>query len=150
MKRPGNSSHTSAENVLCESHRRVVAGAENVRLHPPTGAHFERPARAGKLRIGRQRRLEMARNFDLRNERDVPRLRVGDEVADLLLRVEERAVRPAVAFVAVAGPRRFLADGADFRQARVFFDFKAPALVIGEVKLERVEFVAAPSHPRTS
>src|SRR5215471_3451057 len=83
----------------------------------------------------------MSRNFNLWHQHDISRLRVSHELANLRVSVKERPINLAVTVVAVAAFGRLFAHGADFREAWVLFDFDAPALVIGQVKLQAVVFV---------
>ena len=67
---------------------------------------------------------------------------IGDHLADLLLRIEA-AVRFAIILLPSFGNERFLAPAANFSQLGIFLDFDAPALVLGEMPMEGVEFVKA-------
>ena len=86
----------------------------------------------------------MPRHFDFGNNGDVQLLRVGHDLADILLRIE-----PAVAAVLAVGRGRIggqpkshaAAPRAHARQLRIFFDFDAPAVVVHEMPVERVELV---------
>ncbi len=97
---------------------------------------------AGEFGVSGQGGEHVAGHFDFGDEGDVAGLGVGDEFAEFGLGIEERAVGLAVSLVAVAGPWGFGAAGADFGEARVLADLDAPALVVGEVELDVVEFVA--------
>ena len=89
----------------------------------------------------------MTGHFDLGNDSDVPFGGIGYHFADLVLRVV-----PAVAALFV-GDRVFVESAdlgsgsiaADLGQARVAFDLDTPALVVGQMPVEGVEF--ARSHP---
>src|SRR6516164_3456229 len=89
----------------------------------------------------RDRRTEVSRNFNLRHEHNVSGQRVSHELVNLRLRVEVRAINLAVAVVAVAAFGRLFAHRTDFGEARVLFDFDAPALVVGQMELQAVVFV---------
>ena len=76
-----------------------------------------------------ERGVAVPRHVDLGHDRDVARLRVGDDVRVLLLRVE-----PAVA----AADLRLSADR---REVRPRLDLDAPALVVGEVQMQPIDLV---------
>src|SRR5260370_16904476 len=87
----------------------------------------------------------MARQHDLRDQRDEARLRVRHELGDILLRVEA-AVRLAIEAPLGRGAvgrsdERLAAPGAPFREAWVLPDGDPPALVVGQVPLQPVELM---------
>src|ERR1039457_6775064 len=73
----------------------------------------------------------MSGHFDFGNDRDMPGGSVGDNVADLILRIKT-TIFPAVSVVA---------PGADFSQFGIFFDLDPPALVLCQVPMECVELM---------
>ncbi len=106
--------------------------------------HGERPAGAAELRICRQRRRRMAGHFDFGNNGDVPRGRIFHDFADVILRV--KSAMASVRAVSRAGFRIQLeadavAPRADLRELGIFFDFDAPALIIRQMPVKRVQFL---------
>jgi len=122
--------------------RRFVR-AEHVVFDAPDSRDFERAGRTGEFRVCRERRLGMSRHFDLRQDRHLPLRGVGDDFAHLRLRVET-AVRLAIAevWIEVASEDRLLAERADLGQQRIPLDLDAPTLVLGQMPVKGVEFVA--------
>ena len=82
----------------------------------------------------------MPRKIDFRHYGDAALIRIGNDVADLVLGVEA-AVAYAVVAVPVVAYHGAVAPGADFGKARILVDLYAPALVFGEVPVEAVELV---------
>src|SRR2546422_7617915 len=85
----------------------------------------------------------MARHLDLRHDRHEARACVGDDLADIVLRIE------ATVRLAVEAPRgrvlvlstdeRLTAPRAHLRETRVLLDLEAPPLVVGQVPVEAVD-----------
>ena len=112
-------------------------------LMPQRVQTSRRLALHAQLRVSSNRRLRVARHLDLRNHGDVPLTRILDDFADLTLRVET-AVRlfvEAVWISSLMAQPRFFAPRSNLREARVLFDLNAPALIVGEVPVESVQFV---------
>ena len=128
------------QHVFHEAERLLLTRAEHVGKHAPFVLHLVGAARAAELRIGRQCRHHVAGHVDFGNHRDVAFGCVAHDVATLLLRVET-AVANAVVDGCVAAHNRACAPTANRGQLRVFFHFKAPALVVGEVPVELVHAV---------
>ena len=86
----------------------------------------------------------MAGHFNFRNDGDVPRRRISHDFADVVLRVKS-----AVAAVRAVSRRRIcrqaeadaVAPRADTGQLGIFFDFDAPAVVVHQMPVERVDLV---------
>ncbi len=98
------------------------------------------PSSDSELGIRGDGGLRVAGHFHFRDHLDVAFGRVRHDVADLRLGVEAAVFRR---FRLRGGGGRAAASYA--REARVFADFDAPALVVREVPVEGVEFV--PGHP---
>ena len=128
------------EHIL-EELDRGVPGAEDVLVHPPRFSHLERPAGAGQLRVRGERGQRMAGELDLRNDHHVPQRGVVDHLPDLRLRVEPAVPGRIELHVAVRPDHRAVSPRADLRQLRIFPDFDAPALVVGQVPVEDVHLV---------
>src|SRR2546427_7328202 len=87
----------------------------------------------------------MARHLDLRHDRHEARACVGDDLADIVLRIE------ATVRLAVEAPRgrvlvlstdeRLTAPRAHLGETRVLLDLEAPPLVVGQVPVEAVELM---------
>ena len=75
----------------------------------------------------------MAGHLDFGHDGHVPPGRVGHDLADFVLRVET-----AVAFAVARG---LVAPGADFRELGILLDLDPPALVFGEVPVQRVQLM---------
>ncbi len=71
----------------------------------------------------------MPRHLNLRDDFHISFLREADDPADLLLRIESRP------------PSLFAGLCPDLREARVFLNLDAPALVIREVPVEFIDLV---------
>ena len=111
---------------------------------PSPAGHRRRPPVDAELRIRGDRGLRVSGHLDLRNDRDVARGRVGDDLAHLLLRVEA-AVEPRL-----AGRRIDVGRGsgpAGTRQAPTsvsrgyFLISRRQRLVVGQVPVQHVELV---------
>ena len=129
------------QHVLQELER-PLARAEDVVGDAPDGEDLEWSRGAGELGVGGDGRERVARHLDLGDHGHVARRRVGDDLAHLVLRVEA-AVRRPVADVGrkVLRDHRLLAAAADLSEARILLDLDPPALVLGEMPVERVELV---------
>ena len=119
--------------------RRIDAG-----VYAALQRHLERPGAAAEFGIGGKRRQGMAGHFNLGDNRNVQRLRIGDHFADVVLRVES-TVTP----VRTVGGRRCriqtkthaAAPGTLAGQLGIFFNFNAPAVVIHQVPVEGIQLV---------
>ena len=100
--------------------RALIPGAINIIENPPGRGDGKRPAGAGQFGIRGQRRDRMAGHFDFRDHRDETLPRIIHHVPNFGLGI--------IAAVTLAGGR---APRADFRQARIAFDFDPPPLVFG-------------------
>jgi len=127
----GKESDHLAEHILQKGESLLFAGAVDLLEDAPLGLDGEGAASAGELRIGREGSHAVARHFDLGDDIDKAVSGVGDHFLDLLLGVES----------SVAAAIGLGAPGADFGQARVFFDLDAPALVFSEVPVQAVHLV---------
>ena len=85
----------------------------------------------GEVRIGSRNRAGVSREVELRHDGDVPRLRVGEDVAHVVRGIEERLLVSAKA-----------RECALPRQVRVFGKVDAPAPFVREMPVEHVELVA--------
>src|SRR2546425_8528871 len=87
----------------------------------------------------------MARHLDLRHDRHEARACVGDDLADIVLRIEA-TVRLAVEaprgrFLVLSTDERLTAPRAHLGETRVLLDLEAPPLVVGQVPVEAVELM---------
>ncbi len=83
----------------------------------------------------------MAGDVDFGHDADMPRGRIGHDVAYLLLRIEAAVAgvpltRPGVGQLALSAT-----PAADFRQLGIRLDLDAEAVVVAKVPVEQVEFV---------
>ncbi len=107
----------------------VARRAERVRRTADARERLGRRAIAAEIRIRQQRGVAVSRHVDLRHDRDVARLRIGDDVGVLLLRVE------------AAGPAADLRLSADRGEVRPRLDLDAPPLIVGEMQVQPVDLV---------
>ena len=121
-----------------------VAGCHDVGEDAPSG--FDSGCEAGAVLVaepgvGCYGGAGVAGDFDFGDDGDAEAVGVGDDVADVVLGVVE--VNGSGVFDALVEPvGAFGTAGAHGGEAGVFFDFDAPALVVAEVPVEAVEFVA--------
>ena len=129
------------ENALAEGDGLVASGAEDVLANAvrAKGGAGEFNAFAGELRMRRQQGARVSGEVDLRDNANSARGRVGDNLADVVDGVEERAVAGAVRGRVLARQRRRGADGAEAREFRHPRQIDAPPLVVREVPVEDVE-----------
>ncbi|MNV38825.1 hypothetical protein D3C71_1303880 [compost metagenome] len=119
----------------------ALLGIEQVREHAPFAERRQGGVQRAQFGVGGDRGGGMAGHVDLGDHLDVAGRRIGDHVADLVLRVEA-AVRALGAghriAAAIAGRNPATADRG---QLRIALDLHAPALVIGEVPVESIELL---------
>src|SRR5690242_9546824 len=82
----------------------------------------------------------MARHLHFRNDGDVSRLRIGDDVANLCLRIVA-AVTVVMYFTRIVSGLASRAAGTDRRKSRIFFRFHPPTLVVGEMPMKNIQLV---------
>src|SRR2546429_9817129 len=87
----------------------------------------------------------MARHLDLRHDRHEARACIGDDLADIVLRIEA-TVRLAVEaprgrVLVLSAVERLTAPRAHLGETRVLLDLEAPPLVVGQVPVEAVELM---------
>ena len=86
----------------------------------------------------------MTGHFDLRDDGDVARLRIGHHLAHIVLCVETAvwdAVEDQLSIALQTAHQRLLAPRADLGQPGILLDLDAPALVIGEMPMKDIELV---------
>ena len=128
------------EHIVNEAEHGVVACAEHIVRNAPNLPHLVWPTRTAEVRIGRQSSLHVSWQVDFGNDGDVALAGVVHHLADVALRIEA-LVRAAVIFARVVTNDRFGAVAAHLRQTRVFLDFDAPSLVVGDVPVHSVDVV---------
>ena len=132
--RRGENGGYLAHDVPDERYRGVIAGTQQIGRYARRGPHLKRVDRLTREpRIGGDGRYRVPRNVEFRHDLHMPLRGVGRQFAQLRLRI----VTPVGNAVAVG----FGTDGADFREAGVFADLDAPALVVGQVEVQHVEFI---------
>ena len=94
--------HHFGEHVLHEADGGFV-GVQDVRVHAPSHAHVRRLARHAELRIGGDRGERVTRASRSRDDVHESIARVGDDLANIVLRVE------AAVTLSVVLPRRGVA-----------------------------------------
>ena len=136
-----------AEHAFQEVDGLVFSDVQNVGADTARNAHavgFRRVAT--QFGIGRHDRNHVAGHVDFRDDFDVAFLRVGHDFAQVVERVETAATIFRVVvergFVGcVVALHRAGADRSDGRQFRIFGNLDSPALVVGQVPVESVEFI---------
>ena len=86
----------------------------------------------------------MSRHIDFWHDGDVALLGIGHHVANLVLRVEVRAVglvNPILLGLIEIREEAVGGDAAHGGELRIFLDFHTPALVVGEVPVEGVHLI---------
>ena len=128
------------QHIADELHSAVVAHAKHLVAYAPLRPHVVRTARAAQMRIGSQCGAHVSRHINFGNHLDVALGSVANHVAHLLLGVES-AVRHAVPFARIATDDGLCAHRTHLGEARIFLDFDAPTLVVGQVPVEGVHIV---------
>jgi len=133
-----------AEDVLLELDRRVRR-IEDVLVHAPPRPHGNGVPRVAELGIRGDGGLGMARHLDLRHDRDEARARVGDDLTDVVLRVEA-AVRLAVEpprgrVMVLPAHERLTTPRPHLGESRVLLDLDPPSLVVRQVPVKAVELM---------
>ena len=132
--------HDLGEDILQEGEGLFLAYAKDIFGHAPAGPNLIGTAGAAQFRIGGEGGDHVAGQVDLGDDGDVALGGIGHDLAHLVLGVEA-AVADAVVGVEVLADAGSVAPGTHFRELGVLFDLHAPALVLGEVPVEAVEFV---------
>ena len=122
------------EHILDKRHA-LGAGIEQIRIDAPIVAHHRPVAEHAHFGIGGDQSLRMARQVDLGNDRDAALGGVAHQRAQFGLGVEASDSRRRCRATR-AGP---LPPRADLGQLGIALDLEAPALVVGEMQMERVE-----------
>ena len=130
------------EHVLQEFEGRVLAGAEDILADAPACPDLVILAAAAEPRVGGQRPQPVAGHFDFGNHLDMAFGGVAHDLANLFLRIIP-AVRNPVVFgrSTQIAHERLLADGTLACQVGIFLDLDTPALVVGQMEMEPVEFM---------
>ncbi len=118
----------------------VVARTENVVEHAPVGTYLVGAARTTQFRICRQRRQHVAGHIDLGNDGDMALLGVGHNLADVVLR-EIATVRGVFVDAGITAYDRPVAHRSHRRQLRPTLHLYAPALVVGQMEMQRIHSV---------
>ena len=126
--------------VFQEFHGFLVAYAQHIVEDSPGRTYFVRTSCTAKFRISSQCGQHVSGQVYFGNYGDVALLCVFHNFACLLLRIET-AVRRIVILARVVADDRTLALRTYFGQFRVFLDFNAPSLVIGQMPVEGVHVV---------
>ena len=122
--------HYFVDHILDELEGGFFPCAINVIFDAPDIAHaiFTAIGEARQLWIGGDSTHSMTRHLNLGDDGHKAILRIADDLTNLILRVE--------ASIATAIP--FGTPCTDLRQARIFLDLNAPALVFGQVPVELI------------
>src|SRR5665647_891597 len=130
--------HDLVEHVR-EEIDRALLHVEYILVDAPPGPHLQLLPAHSQLGVSGERRLHMTRRLDLGDHRDEPRISVGNDLADVVLRVVA-AVRASVAGrVRLRADLALPAPRAHLGQSRVAKDLDAPTLVLGQVQMQHVE-----------
>ena len=93
------------------------------------------------LGIGGADGQAVAGQVDLRHHVDVESGGVGDNLADLILGEETAIALEGFAMTGVRQRALGAAPGADLGQLRIFLDLDAPAIIVGQMHVEDIEFL---------
>ena len=118
----------------------VVARTENVVEHAPVGTYLIGAARTAQFRICRQSRQHVAGHINLGNDGDMALLGIGHYFADVVLR-EIATVRGIFIDAGIAANDRPFAHRPHRRQLRPSLHLYAPALVVGQMPVQRIHGV---------
>ena len=136
----GEQLHHLGQYAFEEFESLLPSGAKHIVGHAPAAPHLVRTARAAQFGIGGQRRQHMARQVDFGNHRNTPVGGIFHHVADLVLRIETAVGRTVIGSPLLAD-HSGLADAAHGGQLRIALDLDAPALIVGQVPVQRIELV---------
>ena len=136
----GEQLHHLGQYAFEEFESLLPSGAKHIVGHAPAAPHLVRTARAAQFGIGGQRRQHMARQVDFGNHRNTPVGGIFHHVADLVLRIETAVGRTVIGSPLLAD-HGGLADAAHGGQLRIALDLDAPALIVGQVPVQRIELV---------
>ena len=130
-----------AQYILNECECGVVAGAKHIVRYSPHLPYLVRAACAAIFGVCGKGCLHVAGKVNLGDNGDVTLCSVCDNLAAILLCVEERAVVLSVILAAVATDNSLVTLCCNGGELGVFLYLDAPALVIGEVPMETVQVV---------
>ncbi len=133
----GEDVHDLGEDVAAELDR-FGFGVEDSVTHSPPHHNFSWFA-VTEFGICGDGSDHMARHIYFGDNGDVAFCGVRDDFAEIVLGVEA-TVRDVVVLGSVSPDDSLWSDGADLGEARVLLNFDSPALIIGEVEVERVDF----------
>ncbi len=109
---------------------------------PQRVQHLVILAAAAEPRVGGQRPDRVAGHFDFGNHLDMAFGGVAHDLANLFLRIIPAVGNPVVFGRSTQiAHERLLADGALACQVGIFLDLDTPALVVGQMEVEPVEFM---------
>ena len=128
------------QHLLQEREGGVPPGAQHVALDAPGGGHLVAGAGAAQFRVAGQRRLCVAGHLDLRHHRHAAFGGVGHHPAHLRLGVVAGA-GGAVGARAVVRQGSGGAPRTDLGEPRAGADLDPPALVVGQMPVQRVVLV---------
>ena len=134
------------QHVLHEVDGRVRR-IEDVGVHAPVREDLELLAGVAEPGIRGDRGLRVPRHLDFRHDRDEARLGVGDDLADVVLRVEA-AVRNVVVdplrrvrIRALGADERLAPPRSHRREQRILLDLDAPSLIVGQMPVKAVQLM---------
>ena len=136
----GEDVHDLLQHVLAELIGLLIAKAQHLVAHAPHAPHLVGAARAAHVGIGSQGTEHVAGHVDLGDYGDVSLRGVAHDLTRLVLCVVA-SVGNTVIDSRVAPQHGHAALGAHLGQPRVFLDFDAPALVVGDVPVEGVHIM---------
>ena len=132
--------HDFRQHTLEELECLFVACAQHIFGNAPAFPYLVRAARASEFRIRGEGRQHVSRKVYLGNHLDSAVGGIGYDFANLILR-EIASIGNMVAGIPVLANHSAVAPAAHLNQTRVFFDFNAPPLIIGQMPVESVQFV---------
>ena len=119
------------EYILDELKGRLLTSAIDIIFDTPNITYdiLTTIGEAGKLRVRGDSTHTVTWHLDLRDDRHKAILRIADDLADLILRIE----------ATVATAISFDTPSTDLSQAGILLDLNTPALVLGEVPVELID-----------
>ena len=136
----GENIHHLEQYVVDKFESLVLTGAEHIVADAPLSRNLIRATGTTQLGVGGQGGHHVAGQVDFGDDGDTQVGGILHDVAQFVLRIES-AIGGVVVVVPLFGNHRFAAHAAHFGQTGVLLDFDAPALVVGEVPVQRVELV---------
>ena len=132
------------EHILQKLQCAFLTDAEYILGDTPPATHFIRSTRTSQLRIGRQSRKHVTRKVDLRNHLYASCRSIIQDLLHLLMRVPHPLTVRSTIIAFLVGPASYYglpSDSTFLSQFGIFLYLDSPALVIGKMPMEGIEFM---------